>query len=78
MANARKEMVIELRNAIFGAADGLTLDETMQAIAMAQSKIVASTVKGDEYEMLAVLAKYRAIQDGAIPIYCAAEKPKQS
>lgn len=71
---ARKEKIIDLRNAIFGAADGLTLDEVMQAITMAQSKFVANAVGGDEYEMLAVLAKYRDMQDGAAPIYCANEK----
>ena len=73
---SREEKIIKLRNAIFGAADGLTLDETMCAITMAQSKIVANTVVGDEFEMLAVLSKYREMQDGAIPIYCADEKQK--
>ena len=74
MSDARKEKVIELRNTIFSAADGLTLDETMQAIAMAQSKIVAATVKGDEFAMMSVLAEYRDIQDRAVPIYCQSEK----
>ena len=70
---ARKEKIVELRNAIFDAADGLQFDEIMQAIVMAQSRIVANTVGGDEQKMSAILACYREIQDGAIPIYCAEE-----
>lgn len=67
----RKERVLDVRNTIFEVCDGCTLDEAMQGIIMAQAKIVAATVGGDENAARDVLERYRAIQTEAMPIYCA-------
>lgn len=68
---ARKEKIIALRNAIFEAADGCLLDESMQAIIMAQSRIVAHAVGGDGDAAHMLLGHYREMQSDAMPIYCA-------
>lgn len=68
-----KENVINVRNAIFGAADGMTLDEAMQGIIMAQAKLVANAVGGDVSAAHDVLEKYRRMQSEAMPLYCSAE-----
>ena len=73
-ATVSKENVIKVRNAIFESGDGMTLDEVMQGVIMAQAKLVASTVKGDTGAALAILEKYRAMQTEAMPIYCASER----
>lgn len=71
MADARKEQVIDVRNAIFEACDGCTLDEAMQGIMMAQARLVAETVHGDEDAARDVIERYRQWQSEALPIYCA-------
>lgn len=68
-----KENVIRVRNAIFEAAEGITLDEAMQGIIMAQAKLVAHTVSGDERAAQDILERYRQMQSEAMPIYCAEE-----
>ena len=66
-----KENIINVRNAIFEAADGVTLDEAMQGIIMAQAKLVANTVSGDVQAAHDILERYRSMQTEAMPIYCA-------
>lgn len=73
MTRTSKQKVIDLRNAIFEAADGLTIDEMMQGTTMAQAKLLAATLCGDEAEAGNVLQKYRRIQSDAMSIYCAEE-----
>ena len=68
-----KENIIRVRNAIFEAGDGITLDEIMQGIMMAQAKLVAHAVNGDELEAHKILEQYRRYQSEAMPIYCAEE-----
>ena len=68
-----RENVISIRNAIFEAADGMTLDEAMQGIIMAQARLVANTVAGDVRAARDVLETYRRMQSEAMPIYCAEE-----
>jgi hypothetical protein len=68
-----KANIIAVRNAIFEAGDGMTLDEVMQGIIMAQAKLVAHTVGGDEQAARDVLERYRGMQTEALPIYCAEE-----
>lgn len=73
-----KANVIKVRNAIFEAGDGMTLDEVMQGVIMAQAKLVANTVQGDERAAMDILERYRAMQTEALPIYCAEElSPRQ-
>jgi hypothetical protein len=69
-----RENIIKVRNAIFEAGDGLTLDEVMQGIIMAQAKLVANTVEGDDKAADAILEKYRQLQTEAMPIYCRTER----
>lgn len=71
MADARKEKIIEVRNTIFEVCSGCTLDEAMQGIVMAQARLVAETVKGDEDAARDVIEQYREWQSEALPIYCA-------
>lgn len=66
-----KENIVKVRNAIFAAADGITLDEAMQGIIMAQAKLVAHTVGDDVQAAHDVLKRYRQMQTDAMPIYCA-------
>lgn len=68
-----RENVAIVRNAIFEAGDGMTLDEIMQGIIMAQAKLVAHTVRGDERAARDILERYRQMQTEAMPIYCAEE-----
>ena len=69
-----KENILNVRNAIFEAADGVTLDEAMQGIIMAQAKLVANTVSGDVQAAHDILERYRSMQTEAMPIYCASEQ----
>ena len=71
---ARKEKIIELRNAIFEASEQLTLDEVLQATMMAQTRMLAETLQGDLQKSLAILTQYRELQTYALPIYCAEAK----
>jgi hypothetical protein len=66
-----RENVQRVRDAIFEAADGITLDEAMQGIIMAQAKLVAHTVGDDVQAAHDVLDRYRQMQTEAMPIYCA-------
>jgi hypothetical protein len=68
-----KENIMRVRNAIFEAGDGMTLDEVLQGSIMAQAKLVAHTVGGDEQAAREVLQHYRKMQTEALPIYCAEE-----
>lgn len=68
-----KANIIRVRDAIFTAGDGCTLDEVMQGIIMAQAKLVAHTVEGDEQAAADILERYRGMQSEALPIYCAEE-----
>lgn len=70
MTEARKERVLDLRNAIFEVADGCTLDEVMQAITMAQTRMVAEMVNGDEFKTHSILERYREMQTASVQIYC--------
>lgn len=66
-----RENVAKVRNAIFEAGDGMTLDEVMQGIIMAQAKLVAHTVGDDVGAAMDILKRYRSMQTDAMPIYCA-------
>jgi hypothetical protein len=66
-----KANIVKVRNAIFAAADGMTLDEAMQGIIMAQAKLVAHAVGDDVQAANNVLERYRQMQTEAMPIYCA-------
>lgn len=66
-----RENVQKVRDAIFAAADGMSLDEAMQGIIMAQARLVAGIVGDDVPAAMDVLNRYREMQTDAMPIYCA-------
>lgn len=67
--NSRQD-TIEVRNALFGIADGKPADAVMQGIIMAQAKMAAGICKGDETMTRAMLEEYHRMQMEAVPIYC--------
>jgi len=70
MSAAEKQQTIDVRNALFAAADGKPFGSVMNGIIMAQAKLAAEACKGNPDETRANLAYYHAIMMEAVPIYC--------
>lgn len=67
----QKQAIIDVRNALFEAADGKPFGAVMQGIIMAQAKLTVACCGGDPVTAREQLARYHAMMMDAVPIYCA-------
>lgn len=65
-----KDHIIKIRNAVFEAADGASLDVAMQGLIMAQGKLIASVANQPEEADHVLNIYYKMLRD-ALPLYCA-------
>lgn len=68
--DAHKKATIDVRNAIFQAADGKPADAALQGIIMAMGKLAAQVCDGDETSTREVLGRYHGYLLEAVPLYC--------
>ena len=69
MSEEARKKVLDVRDAVFEAADGKALDVVMLGTLMAQGKIIASVVR-DPDQARKMVDGYHAILRAAMDAYC--------
>ena len=69
MTDANKQNIIFVRDAVFKAGDGKSLDEVMQGTTMAQGKLIASIARDPDASRKIVDHYYQILRD-AMDAYC--------